>query len=370
LSSLVQRKFWAANLACLISPLVLGGAPLAHAANNVGWVLVDQPNQTGAYTPDSAHSFNSAHGSITVNASETGQYQVYFNNLVISSSTPVDVQVTAYNSANRCTGGEPSMATSSNAYVDVQCVDSSGQPANSGFSLLYQSRSAPFDSASNALAYAQFTYEGEHATLNAYNSFNSRGGQNTAVESNKTGNSAGNYTVTLTGMTRLGGDVQVNGYTSTAQCKVIDWGAGSTATTITVQCSRTDNGLPTYASFNLAYAIGEPFGLVPGDATLGAWLWAQDPTSTAPYKPNPHFQYNGFRTGAMTAQKTSTGHYTVTIPGTLTYTSAIALATAYGPGNGYCNVAGWTGGTINVVCYNQTQAFADSRFNLTFQTAR
>ena len=49
---------------------------------------------------------------------------------------------------------------------------------------------------------------------------------------------------------------------------------------------------------------------------------------------------------------------------------SIALVTAVGSGNDYCNVAGWTGGTINVVCYNAKQNFADSRFNLAFQTAK
>jgi hypothetical protein len=110
--------------------------------------------------------------------------------------------------------------------------------------------------------------------------------------------------------------------------------------------------------------------LVPGAATLGAWAFANDLTSTNAYKPILSHQYNGFRTGPLTAQKTATGTYTIKIPGTLTYSTSTALVSAVGAGNGYCNLAGWSQATVNVVCYNQAGALADSRFNVTFQTAR
>jgi hypothetical protein len=218
-----------------------------------------------------------------------------------------------------------------------------------------------------------FVDQTTNTATTAVSSYNSKGGANTALKSSKAGIGAGNYTVTLSGLTEVGGDIEVssyNGATYPTLCKVIDWSAASKGTTATVQCYRIGSGIPIYSPFNLVYAVGEPFGLVPGEATLGAWLWANDATATSSYRPNTHYQYNGFRTGAMTVQRTSLGHYTVTIPGTITYTTAIALVTAWGDGADYCNVAGWTGGTINVVCYNQSQAFADSRFDLTFQTAR
>lgn len=348
--------------------------PAAQAANNVGWVLVDQPSQRNFYTLDPAHSFNSAHDTVSVSSPEAGVYEIYFTHLGGSSTLPANVQVTANNSANPCAPGLPGN-DGFGVSVQVICYNRFGSPADAGFSLLYQARSAPFGSTSDGLAY--LLQESSTKQTLVHDSFNSTGGQNSAVKSSKTGIGAGDYTVTFGGFTHLGGNIQVTsiagattGGSGTAQCKVVDWSAGSDGTTATVQCYALSNGNPAYSNFSVAYAIGEPFGLVPGDGTSGAWLWAQDLTSTTPYRPNTHFQYNGFKTGAMTAQKTSTGHYTVSIPGKLNYTSSAALVTAYGPGTDYCNVAGWTGGTINVVCYDKSRAFTDSRFTLTFQTAK
>jgi hypothetical protein len=364
-------RTWTIGLAPAISLFALV-LPPAYAANSVGWALVDQPEPAGGYTLDSRHSFNSAGGSVGLSSSGNGSYSVSFANLEITA--PADIQVTAYNSANRCATRDQE-TSGTTVVADVECFDVRGNPTNSGFTLLYQARSAPFGSASNGLAFLQ--QEGTTKYTKVLVTFNSKGGQNSAVKSNKTGIGAGNYTVTLPGLTHVGGNVQISSWLSsagnsgTAQCKVANWSASANGTVITVQCYRDDNGNPSYSAFNLAYAIGDPFGLVtPGSGPLGAYLLAGEPTSTKAYMPAIHYQYNGFRTGAMTAQKTSTGHYTVTIPGTLAYTTAVALTTAYGPGNDYCNVAGWSGGTINVVCYNQSQAFADSRFGLTFQTAK
>jgi len=103
---------------------------------------------------------------------------------------------------------------------------------------------------------------------------------------------------------------------------------------------------------------------------LAFQAFANDLTSTNPYKPILTHQYNGFKTGPLTAQKTGTGKYTVTIPGMLNYSTSIALVTAVGTGNGYFNIASWGHATVNVICYNQVGALADSRFNVTFQTAR
>lgn len=334
-------------------------APAADAANDVGWVLADQPSNPNMYTPSPQHSFNSQHSDIIVARGQTGVYTVYFSNLYIPSA-PRNTQVSAYNSANRCwsNGSIPSGTTIA---IGVECIDTQGLLADTEFTLLFQTRSAPFalGSARDAIAFLDQTPQ---------QSYNSQGGRNKVVASSQTGN----YTVTLAGLTRQGGNVQVSTLNSSpsTSCKTVSWAADSSGTTVTVRCYRIDNGYAHSGPFSLAYAIGEPFGLVPGEGTLGAWLWANDYTSTASYRPNERFQYNGFKTGAMSSQKTSTGHYTVTIPGTLTYSSSIALVTAYGAGKDYCSVAGWTTNQINVVCYDYTGAFADSRFNVTFQTAR
>lgn len=346
-------------------------APIAHATNNVAWLLVDQPTTTGEYSPNPAHSFNSTHGGITIFREGAGVYLVFVDNFYLTSE-PGNSQVSAYNSTAYCkTNGYTNSGTA--AELEVECANGSGQYVDTEFALLVQTRSAPFalGSAKDGIAYLMSA--GTSGPDEVENSYNSLGGKNTSAQSGKVGIGAGNYTVTLPGFGQQGGNVLITplvGGENLSLCKAVDWAASGGNTTVTVQCYRADNGLPTYSPFSVAYAIGEPFGLVPGQATLGAWLWTNDPTSTAAYTPNPHFQYNGFKTGAMTAQKTSTGHYTVTIPGTLTYSSSVALVTAWGAGTDHCSIGGTTTNTINVVCYDHTGAFADSRFNVTFQTAR
>jgi hypothetical protein len=354
------------RLTCL---LALAAPSLACAANNVGWIFVDQANVGEGYTADAAHSFNSAGGSVKVGTAGTGEYQIIFSNLGISDIARSNVEVSALNSPSRCATRDPT-TQGTTVIVYVTCYNAADLPTNSPFALIFQTRTTPFGSAGSGLAF--LAQESITKNTSVY-AFNSTGGASSAVKSSKTGIGAGNYTVTFGGFAQLGGNVQVNSYSSsdeyggTAQCKVANWTGGSN---ITVQCYRNDNGNPNYSAFSLVYAIGTPFGVIPGRTMPGAWIWAKDPTSTASYHPVARYQFNGFKTGSITAQKTSTGQYTVTIPGKISYTSSVALVTATGPGNDYCNVAGWTGGTINVACYDHAENFADSRFNLVFQTAR
>ena len=149
---------------------------------------------------------------------------------------------------------------------------------------------------------------------------------------------------------------------------MVDWGqAAGGGTSIDVRCYGPD-GRTVQENFSLAYAVGYPFGIVPGVRTLGAWALANDPTSTNVYTPELGYQYNGFGTGHLTAQKTGTGQYTVTIPGTLVYTSSVALVTAYGTNSNYCNIASWTKASIDVACYDTDTEPADTVFDVTLHS--
>ncbi len=184
------------------------------------------------------------------------------------------------------------------------------------------------------------------------------------------GHGFSNYTVTFPGLTKLIGNAQVTPVFFRERCKVVSWGVVSGGTIVTVQCYNYLDA-PFRSEFDLAYSVGEPLGYLPGVGTFGgAFAYANDLTSTNVYTPLLNHQFNGFGTGHLTAQKTGTGLYTVTIPGTLNYTSSTALVTATGTGNGYCNLAGWTNSAINVACYKQGGVPADSRFEVSFQTAK
>jgi hypothetical protein len=84
---------------------------------------------------------------------------------------------------------------------------------------------------------------------------------------------------------------------------------------------------------------------------------------------NLNYQYNGFGPGRLTSRKTGTGLYTVTIPGTLNYSTSVAMVTATGPTSDYCNLVSWTASTIDVACFRQGGIPADSRFEVSLETA-
>jgi hypothetical protein len=128
-------------------------------------------------------------------------------------------------------------------------------------------------------------------------------------------------------------------------------------------------GAPFDNEFMLAYSIGLPLGFYGLGATQGAYALATKPESTKSYSTPATYSYNRFGTGALKAQKTGTGTYTVTIPGTISYSKSVALATAVGNSSNYCNVAGWTHQTISVACFAQGGVPTDSQFSVTFQTA-
>ncbi len=349
----------------LLSTLAAG---LAHATNSVGWALFNQPNAVNGFTPDPKYSFNSAGGAITITKGTTGAYGVQFENLATSAEGVV--QVSGYNTSGFCIS--PGWSTGGGTvYADVDCYDAAGHPANAAFTVLYQARNAPFGSASKGVAY---TYDNEPSEVSytpTFASFNSTGGTNTIKR-----NRIGNFTVTLPGLAKLGGDVQVTakcGACAAAKlpvqrCKVASWDSGASSTDVTVQCY-TSAGAPSNAVFSLAYAVGEPMGVTPGVNPRSAWAYANDLVSTTAYEPNIHYQYNGFGTGRLTARKTGTGLYTMTIPGTLTYATSVAMVTATGAGSGYCNLVSWTTSTINVACFNQGGIPADSRFEVSLESA-
>jgi hypothetical protein len=352
-------KLAAPALGLALLAILMAGS--AHAANSVAWVFANQPNTSGMYTPDPQYSFNSTKGSITVQSVGPGRYLVtLYGNPYIG---PDDVVISAVNTSGSC----DLEGWSTSVTVVVECSDASGKPADAAFTLLYQSRTAPFGDAAKGMA---FLLDNEAQTGSsappAAQSFNSTGGTNMARR-----NGVGNYTVTLPGLSKLGGQVQVSPVRyHYRRCKPVSWGVALAATTINVQCYKA-SGAAGDDNFSLAYAIDEPLGIVPGAGTLGgAWAFANDMTSTSAYTPELSHQFNGFGTGHLTARRTGAGLYTVTIPGTPSYTKSVALVTAVGGGNAYCNIASWTTSAINVACYAQGGAPTDSRFNVTFQTAK
>jgi hypothetical protein len=345
----------------------LGYATAADsAASNVGWVWADEANATSAYTPPAASSYNSRGGAITVTPLGTGEYEVSFAKLYDGNSD--NIEVTGFQTSGYCTsaGWTPSGKTL-NAYV--HCFDAGGNRANSTFTLLYQSRNALFGSYNTGLAFVWASCPTACASYtpgSAY-SYNSSGGTNTIAR-----NVLGNYTVVIPGISKYDGAVQVTAYGSNAaRCTLDGFGPeGGFSTQATVQCF-DGTGAPADEMFDLAFSRGQSFGLTKAAASHGTYALADKDAVTTAYTPLKPAQYNGFGTGFLTAQKTSKGNYTVTLPGDPQYLTSNVLVTAsiVGPAtHNYCNVAGWGGAALYIACYAPGGGFVDSQFDVAFQS--
>jgi hypothetical protein len=358
LGRLGPRILQVAGIACTLA-VATGGT--AQAANYVGWVWGNQPTATSCYTPSTSYSYNSVGGTITICPLGTGQYEVEFGSLY--HAQPDDVQISAYNTSGYCASGGWFISGSTiDAYVG--CFDSSGNPANTYFTLLYQERTSRFGNSKKGIAFL-WANEPTTASYTPSTSFqyNSTGGTNTIVR-----NGTGNYTATLPGLTTIGGDVQVTAYDAAARCNVVDWGGVSGGTAVNIQCFDS-SGAAADEYYDLAYALKSPFGLTSASHSKGAWAWANDDTDTNVYTPDKTYQYSGFRTGKLTAQEVATGEYAVTIPGNLSYSTSHVLVTTYNGSNDYCNIFDWSTSTMYVLCWAQGGTPVDSEFDVTFQTA-
>lgn len=352
-------------LLCLGS---VAAACAAQAHTEIGWLLADQPNATGPYAPNPLYSYNSAGGTITIYHRGTGWYEFYFNSLDKIAGTD-NVQLTAYATDGYCMLGPWDMAVGEAERGYVLCFDPSGQRADQSFSMEWQQRTTTFGNASKGMA---FLYADKPSLPTSYTpdpsfNFNSTGPDNTIVR-----NGTGNYTVTIPGLNSLHSDVQVTAYSNSghsgARCKVSSWQSNGTGgTSIDVLCF--DNaGNAADERYSLAYSVAEPFGLDTSATARGAWAWANHPNSTTTYTPSGGYQFNTFGTGRLMAIENSTGNYTVTIPGSLSYNHSHVLVTSHGSDNGYCNVLDWATETIDIACYAQGGAPAISDFDAVFQT--
>jgi hypothetical protein len=345
------------GLAVLVA---VGASGAADAFTRIGFVWSSCPNCTGTYTPDSRYTWNSLGGTTTITNVGTGEYTVDFVGLY-SAAHWTNVQVSAYGTSGYCTiarwNAEGGGAA---AEMYVRCFDASAHLATSHFTLLYQQRSLPFGSANVGAAFLWGDCGSSSCTPDFPYNYNSTGGTNTIVH-----NSAGNYSVTIPGLTKVGGDVQVTAYgTTPARCITTGWNSSSSGTRVGVQCYNS-SGAAADEYFSLAYTIGLPFG-ADGSTTPGAYAWANMPESTSPYTPAPLYQIDTFSNGILMASKIGTGQYSVSLPPSIV-TSSNVLVTGY-KGGGYCNVGAWSTRTIIVGCYSQGGSLLDSKFDVSFNT--
>lgn len=364
---------WLGVVAVLAAPVPSLASSNASGIENVAWAYADRPGATKEYRPAPSHRYNSAGGAITIVPLAKGSYRVDFARLYNDGPSDMqvngDLQVSAVQTTGYCTGdGLRAHKRTLQAYVS--CFTARGKPANGRFTLLFQLRNTAFGDANTGMAYLWANAAG--GGYNPFYQYNSTGGINAIT----TYDGAGTFTAFIPGLTGYGGDVQAVAfnYAGPARCTSGAWGGSGSGTSIDVRCFDV-HGKPAYAIFYLTYGLNVPFGRITGAASNGAYAWADQPSNVNLYTPDTSYQYNGFGTGTSSVQRTGTGRYTVSIPGTLTYQASIAFVTAYAfdgdpyPASNYCNIAGWGVQTIDVACYQQGGAPGDAYFNVAFQSA-
>jgi hypothetical protein len=112
-----------------------------------------------------------------------------------------------------------------------------------------------------------------------------------------------------------------------------------------------------------------PASATPTGPIGSAFVWASSPT-TASYVPPSTYQWNSTSGVAVNSiTRSGVGSYTVNLPG-LGASSGTVLVTAYGSTTDYCKVVNWgpnhTSQAINVHCFTNVGAPADSQFTLSY----
>lgn len=299
----------------------------------------------------------------------TGSYQITMSRLYAPG--PSDLQISSEGSTPPFSCMTSGWSNGYNETVDalVNCYDLNGNPADANFSFLYQSRDASFGSSDKGIAFLWADQPTEASyTPNLGYQYNSTGATNTMVR-----NATGSYTALLPGLTKKGGNVQVTAYgNGPARCVTSGWSSSGAGTSVNVLCF-DGTGAAADEMFTLAYTIGEPLGLFStrrlGDT--GAYAWADKPANTKTYKPARAYNYNGFKTGELSVQRTAQGSYSVTVPDVVNQAEGVAvLVTANGGSNVFCATGNLTEAwnPFQVFCYDQNGNPADSKFSALLQT--
>ena len=243
-------------------------------------------------------------GSYTLTSTGTGRYQAVFYGMGNGLNSNVQVNAVQYGtSPDFCMSGGWGSFNGTDVTVDINCFDTSGNPANTDLVVLYQTRTQAPSQGSIAFLWADQPSATSPYVASPDYSYNSTYGLNTVTH-----NSNGTYTVFLPGIIDGGGNVQVSAYGSTAaHCQVSNWTPGVAGTSVTVICV---NAAGFYADeyFDLSFVAGAAPG-VDTSTYFGGYLWANNPYATKTYVPSKAYQYNNISTKNVTISNSGTAEF-------------------------------------------------------------
>jgi len=303
---------------------------------NIAFTWANQPT-TASYTPSANSSFNPS-GTIAVSRTRAGTYTVVFNGL--NGNAGGTVQISATGSNATCYSGE----WGGNNFTEiVNCAGPTGNPVDSQFVIAV----IPPTVSPTGLAYSQ----NDDDTASSYTPSPAGTYNPTGSAVNIARASAGQYLVTFASLDAVqlaGGTVRVTSFGSAALCQPGVWGpSGGGSFAVSVFCfDNSGNPVDSYYTILVLPPMGYAYALIDGI-----------PRDLQASSVNPGGQ-------PLTSVHNGTGSYTVNFPNSGIGFGWLAQAIAYGTNASICKVSGWSGGGIDVLCFNSAGTAVDAPFTV------
>ena len=190
--------------------------------------------------------------------------------------------------------------------------------------------------------------------------FNSSGGG-----INITYHGTGEYTVKFSGLGDPGGVAHVQAYGPTANyCTLSSWVRDGADESVHVRCFNAAGNLASSA-FVANFAVGSQ------GTSRFSYLWANDQSAAATYKPAEAYRYDAVNSSDITVKRTATGRYDVFLPaaGPSLPDPWHVQITAYGSA-ALCKLATFTASSrkAQVACRSAGGSAIDTKFALSFNS--
>lgn len=341
------------------------GSAVVVVANNdtrFAYALADQPTAAGPYVPDAATRYNSGGGTIEITRSGTGVYSVRFAGMGRTPGQRDNVQVSAVNAtvAAYCKA-DVWQTVGADLRVPVSCFGADATPVDSKFTIM----------ALGAWAIGKTEPIGFLLSVggtgpmfldSAATSRNSSGGH-VAIGYNSEGNVSVNFEGLQPAGPRLPAAMTISAVGLTPRhCHII----------------AIDASIPGFGIFcnQPGGALGDsPFSLLwmqHGRPSMRfGFASPQNISQTTAYSPDPGFLINSSG-AAVSARKTSTGHYRVIFAGLARQagaTETVLVSSFLFIPDRVCDVVSWgNSGTtdlfVDVACADPSGAPVDARFSV------
>lgn len=338
-------------------------------AEAVGFAWNSDAFSSGTITPDTAYSYSSAGGAISITHGSTGAYTVTFAGL--GNGLNSDVQVTGYGSTSSfCQTNGWGSSNGSDVNVSVLCFSPAGAAQDSSFTILYVSRVSGDHRPYESFVWADQPTAADYTPNTSYQ-YDSSGVPITVSRF-----STGSYEALIPGFKNDSPSILVTAYgTQPAHCGVNSTSSNFDRAFVNISCTDV-HGVLTDTQFDLTYSNylmpGYSAGVGASSVTGGA-IFAYQPTATSPY-PALAKTSIGIDGEPMTSQSVGTGRYDWHMTVEPQWTSSIVLATAYGPPGHYCNVNDWGSSSlatdVYINCYNSKGKAAPAKFLSTFELSQ